>query len=147
MLLTLIIAHNHEINMIVSPIFHIHSLNKHYLNACPKPATSLGTKKHTLISTYVPYVIYPIYLCMFKSSLSLKIKILEAVSDSIELSLPLQGPSTTFVNGHLPAFSYLPSGLGSHSSIRQALPLINGSVSGKLVLYFVLCSGASVKGG
>lgn len=60
MLLTLIIAHNHEINMIVSPIFHIHSLNKHYLNACPKPATSLGTKKHTLISFALVSIYYPV---------------------------------------------------------------------------------------
>lgn len=65
LLVTLIIAHSHETEMTVSPMFYGHSFNKQYLNACPMSGTVLGTKRHTLISTYTPYVItenYPLGL-------------------------------------------------------------------------------------
>lgn len=71
LLVTLIIAHSHETDMIVSLMFHGHSFNKHYLNTCPMPGIVLGTKRHTLISTYTPYVITENYpLCLVCSRIA-----------------------------------------------------------------------------
>lgn len=154
LLVTLIIAHSHETDMTVSPMFYGHSFNKQYLNACPMSGTVLGTKRHTLISTYLYTLCNNRKLssrpCLFKSSLSLK-KNPQGCWWLHWTSFSMQGLSTIFVNGHLTTFSHPSSGHGTpwrtsflHEAASATAKWLSIRKAG-LVL-FVLCSGASVKG-
>ena len=76
------IALHHGTDRILLLTFHAHSFNKYYPNACPRPGTILGAKRHTFISTPIPFLEKYHPQCPLCSGVAYQKKILEVVGNN-----------------------------------------------------------------